>query len=293
MANIPGANNVLPGVFTNVITQSRGVAIPGGARLAAMLGEGSTDDVIVAQAVGGGSDGLNPSYTSTSGADGRHFQLTNFPLISNRTTLFKNGIPLVGLESVIDSNPFSFSYDYRIDITTGKVELQRAHIVDQGGAFYVPLSSNVGDGYLTGLTLVDNNSPPETWTIRCVSVQRNAMNQPIAGTAKFLAFGSVSGAQLDANGNPVVWVANGQTVSNGILSFAIFETKVMAVAVSPFREGDAFTIKVDSGVLVQNDTLTANYIPSLFLNDPTLMLGMGDVTTRHGFPSLTNNLSLD
>ena len=90
MANIPGATNVLPGVFTDVITQSRGVSIPGGARLAAMIGQGSTDDTIVSQAVGGGKDGLNSTYSSSSGADGRHFQLTNFPLISNRTTLFQS-----------------------------------------------------------------------------------------------------------------------------------------------------------------------------------------------------------
>ena len=292
MANIPGSTNVLPGVFTDVITQTRGVAIPGGSRLAAIIGEGSTDETIVAQALGGGQDGLNPSYTSTSGADGRHFVTTNFPLISNRTTLFKNGIPLVGLEATIDGNPFNFKYDYRIDITNGRIELQQAHLLDQGGSFYIPLTSNVGDGYLSNLSLQDPNAPPEIWTVRCIAVQRNPLNQPIAGTAKFIAIGSVSGAKLDANGNPIIWVANGQTVTNGVLSFGIYETKVGAVTLSPFREGDAFTIIVSSGVLITNDTLTANYIPSSFLNDPLLLQGMLDVANRHGFPSLTNNLSL-
>jgi len=292
MPNIPGATNVLPGPFTDVITQSAGVTIPGGSRVVAMIGQGSTNETIVATALGGGLDGLNPSYTSSSGADGRHFQLSNFPLISNRTTLFKNGLPLVGTEELIDNNPFSFKFDYRIDISTGKIELQRAHLVDQGGAFYTPLSTNVGLGSLNNLTLVDANAPPETWTVRCVSVQRNALNQPIGGTAKFLAFGSVSGAKLDANGNPIVWVANGQTVSNGILSFSVTETTVSNVVTSPFREGDAFIIEVASGVLVRNDSLTANYIPTSFLNDPVLTQGMNDVVSRHGSPSLTNNLSL-
>lgn len=292
MANIPGATNVLPGPYTDVVTQSRGVSIPGGSRMAAMIGEGSADETLVSQANGGGNDGLNPDYTSTSGADGRHFRTTNFPLISNRTMLFKNGIPLVGLESLIDSNTFSNKYDYRIDISTGKLELQRAHLVDQGGAFYVPLSTNVGLGTINNLTLEDENAVPEIWTIRCVSVQRNAMNQPIAGTAKFLAFGSVSGAKLDANGNPIIWVANDNEVTNGILSFSIQETQVMSVAVSVFREGDAFTVKVDSGVLNRNDSLTINYIPTANLNDPVLVQGMGDVVTRHGFPSVDNNLSL-
>jgi hypothetical protein len=292
MANIPGATNVLPGVFTDVITQSRGVSIPGGSRIAALIGEGSTDETLVAQANGRGNDGLDPTYSSTTGADGRHFQTSNFPLISNRTTLFKNGIPLVGLESLIDSSPFSFKYDYRIDISSGRIELQRAHIVDQGGSFYVPLSTNVGDGYLSNLSLVDNNAPPETWTIRCVSVQRNVLNQPIAGTAKFLAFGAISGAKLDANGNPIIWVANGQVVSNGVLSFAINETQISFVTVSPFREGDAFTIKISSGVLNRSDSLTINEIPVANLNDPVLVQGMGDASKRHGFPSLSNNLSL-
>lgn len=292
MANIPGATNVLPGPYTDVVTQSRGVSIPGGSRMAAMIGEGSADETLVSQANGSGNDGLNPDYTSTSGADGRHFRTTNFPLISNRTMLFKNGIPLVGLESLIDSNTFSNKYDYRVDISTGKLELQRAHLIDQGGAFYVPLSTNVGLGTINNLTLEDENAVPEIWTIRCVSVQRNAMNQPIAGTAKFLAFGSISGAKLDANGNPIIWVANDNEITNGILSFSIQETQVMSVAVSVFREGDAFTVKVDSGVLNRNDSLTINYIPTANLNDPVLVQGMGDVVTRHGFPSVDNNLAL-
>jgi hypothetical protein len=285
-ANIPGATNVLPGVFTDVITQSRGVSIPVGSRLVAMIGEGSTDETLVSQAVGGGADGLNSTYSSTSGADGRHFQVSAAPLVSNRTTLFKNGVPLVGLESLIDNNSFPSKYDYRIDISTGRIELQKAHLVDQGGLDYSVLSTNVGAGSISTLSLEDLNAPPETWSIRCVSVQRNNSNQPISGTAKFLAFGSVSGAKLDANGNPIVWVANGGVVSNGILKFKIVES-------SPaFREGDAFVIKVASGVLVKNDSLTANYIPSSYLNDPVLNQGLNDVTKRHGFPSLTNNLSL-
>lgn len=293
MANIPGATNILPGVVTDVITQSRGVAVPGGSRTAAMIGEGSTDETIVSQALGGGQDGLNPTYSGTTGRDGRHFQLLSFPLVSNRTTLFKNGIPLVGLESLIDTNPFSNKYDYRIDITTGKLELQRAQLTDQGGAFYIPLSTNVGLGTINNLTLLDANAPPETWTIRCVKVQRDSLNNPIGGTASFLAFGSVSGAKLDANGNPIIWIANNNVVSNGVLSFSILENSTPGpVYISPFREGDAFTIKVSSGVLVRNDSLTVNYIPVLNLNDPVIVQGMGDVVKRHGFPSVTNTLAL-
>lgn len=157
MANIAGATNVLPGVITDVITQSSGVAIPGGSRIVAMIGQGSSNETLVSQALGGGQDGLNPTYTTNQGSDGRHFQLANFPLISNRTTVFKNGIPLVGLElgPIVATTVFSYSYDYQLDIVTGHLLLQNAHLEDQGGAFYIPLSTNVGLGAVNSLQLVD------------------------------------------------------------------------------------------------------------------------------------------
>lgn len=291
MANIPGNVNAIPGVYSDVVTQTRAVAVPGGTRLAAIIGEGSTDEVVVSQALGGGKDGLNATYTSTTGSDGRHFALSNINLVKNRTTLYKNGVKLVGIEQAIDSNPFSNLYDYRLDRATGRIELQRSHLLDQNGDNYVPLA-NVGQGTLDNLTLMDVNSPPETWTIRCVSVQRTTGNAPIGGTARFLAFGSVSGAKLDGYGSPIVWKADGVTVSNGILSFSIKETMVGPSYVSPFDVGDAFTVKVGSGVLVKGDTLTANYIPESYLNDPELLQGQGDVITKHGSPSLENTLSL-
>lgn len=294
MSNIPGASNALPGVFTNVITQSSGVAIPGGSRVVAMIGQGSTNETIISQAQGGGVDGLNPTYTTTTGADGRHFALNNFPLIPNRTTIFKNGVPLTLLElgPITSTTTFSFLYQAQLDTNTGHLLLQAAHLEDQGGTFYVPLTTNVGLGSLNVLQLLDTDAPPEIWTIRCVSVQRNAMNQPIAGTAQFLAFGSVSGSPIDANGNPIVWVANGQTVTNGILSFNITETQVSSVTVSPFVPGDAFTIIVQSGVLVRGDTLTSTEIPTANINSPTLTQGISDVVKLAGPASISNNLTL-
>ena len=301
MSNIPSVPNALPGVYDTVETISSGVNVPGGTRIAAIIGEGSASETIVSNAQGGGKDGLNPSYTSATGADGRHFQLANYPLISNRTTIFKNGIPLTGLEGTITSTTtFSDNYGYMLDPTTGHLLLQSAHLLDQGGTFYVPLSTNVGDGYLNALQLVDSNAPPEIWTIRCVSVQRNAMNAPIAGTATFLAFGSVSGSILDANGNPIRWIANDVVVSNGILSFAIGETQSGGMAISPFVQGDAFTVQVASGVLVKGDTLTSTEVPTLNLNTPTLVTTVNQYTSTYGTPSYPssgsnsngNNLSL-
>jgi hypothetical protein len=294
MADIAGDNNALPGAYTNVQSQTSGTALPGGSRIVAMIGQGTTNETLVGQAQGGGVDGLNSTYTSSSGADGRHFATTNFPLIANRTSIFHNGVPLKVLElgPITSTTTFSNLYDAQLDPLTGRILLQQAYIVNQGGANYVPLNTNVGLGSINALALVDVDDPPETWTIRCVSVQRNAMNQPIGGTAQFEAFGTVSGSPLDANGNPIIWVANGQVVSNGILSFSITETVVSSVVVSPFRPGDGFTIMVKSGVLVRGDSLTTTEIPVANINNPTQTQGLTDIYNFCGSPSLTDNLSL-
>lgn len=287
MANIPGATNILPGVYDIIETQSSGASVPGGIRIASIIGEGSSSETLVSAALGGGQDGFNPTYTSkTAGQDGRHFKLSLANVVSNRTTLYRNGFPLVGLESLIDENSFSSKYDYRIDIATGQIELQTAHLVDQGGLNYRVSTTNVGDGYIASLTLPDVNAPSETWTIKCISVQRNGSNLPIAKTAKFIASGTVSGNLLDANGNQVVWVANGETVTNGVISFAIHERTAV------LREGDSFVLQVASGVLTRNDSLTATYIALQNLNDPEFLSTIADVQRKHGQPSLDNNLSL-
>ena len=284
--NIKGATNPTPGVFDVIETQSSGASVPGGIRVAALIGEGSSSETIVSAALGNGKDGLDSSYSSPTGADGRHFALDSFPIIPNRTKLYRNGIPLTGIESLIDDGSFSSLYDYRIDVNTGHIELQKAYLADQGGLNYRVSATNVGDGYLSSLTLTDVNAPKEIWTIKCVSVQRNALNQPVAKTAKFIATGTVSGNALDANGNPVIWVANGQTTTNGILKFAINEKA------SALREGDSFIVQVKSGVLTRNDSLTASYIPTNNINDPEYLTTTSDIQKKHGIPSLDNNLAL-
>jgi len=296
MANIPGATNVLPGVFTDVVTDSRGVAVAGGLRVPAILGEGLTSQTIVSYAIGNGKDGVNPSYSSSSGADGRHFLLRTFPVISNRTSLFRNGLPLVGVEQKINSNSFSNKFDYRIDPETGRIELQKSYIKDLGGQDYSPFSTNKGDGYLSGpsdgyvtspIQLVDANAPRETWNIRCIDVERDNSGHPKPNTAKFIAVGTISGNKKDDNGNSVVWKSNGESFSNGIIKFSI--NQGTGTLLSP---GDGFTVVVESGRLNPNDSLTATYIPKAFLNSPVLLQGLGDVVTRYGAPSLDNTLSL-
>jgi hypothetical protein len=286
MSNIEGINNATPGVYTNVQTQSTGASVPGGVLIPCIIGEGSTNLTIVASALGGGQDGLNSSFTSSTGAVGRFFNISQAPLVSNRTQLFKNGVTLVGLEQAIPSSGvFSNSYDYCLDPTTGNIELQAAYIINQGGSYYTTGATNIGKGSIQNLQLVDVNAPQETWTIKCVSVQRNNINQPIAMTASFTAFGSVSGNLLDGYGNSVVWVANNVVVSNSILSFSILETSV-------FNPGDYFTIEVYSGVLSKGDSLTATFIPVANINNPTYVQNMAALTAISGPVSLTNVLSL-
>jgi hypothetical protein len=286
MSNIPGAAGVLPGVFSNVVTATRGASVPGSTRVACIIGTGQRSEIIIASAQGGGKDGLNNTFTSTTGADGYHFLLNFFPIISNRTQVFRNGVLLRGIETTV--TPFNSAYDYRVDIATGRIEMQQAHLVDQGGSFYSIGSTNVGLGTIQNLTLPDVQAPQETWTIKCVSVQRNNLNQPIAGTANFVAFGSVSGNVLDANGNPTIWIANNTVTTNGVLSFSILETN----ASLPFREGDFFVIKVSSGILNKNDTLTAAYIAVQDINDPTFFTSLTDLAQKHGSSSLDNTLTL-
>ena len=290
MSNIPGTSGLVPGVYAETITQSKGVSVPSFGRLAAILGEGSRAETLVTAALGGGNDGLNPLYTNASGADGRHFKLSLFPIISNRTSLFRNGIPLVGLEAKIDSNAFDSAYDYRIDIATGKIELQRAYLADQGGTFYGTGTQNFGSGTVQNLTIVDLNAPSETWTIKCTSVQRDGYGIPITKTAKFLSFGTVSGSKLDGYGNPIVWLSDNNVVSNGTLSFSILQNPLLGS--NNLKEGDNFTVKIKSGVLLKNDSLTASYIGVADINDPTFFASMNDITLKHGSPSVDNNLSL-
>lgn len=132
-------------------------------------------------------------------------------------------------------------------IVVGGTSSQNAKLVDLGGGnFYLPASTNIGVGQINSLMVVNSNAPTETWTIRCIWVQRDGSNNPIAGTAKFLAIGSISGDVLDGYGEPFVWTANDQVVSNGILSFSIAETS------PPFREGDSFTVKVAGAIIGSN-----------------------------------------
>lgn len=110
-------------------------------------------------------------------------------------------------------------------------------VVQPDGYFYQPGSNNIGSGVINNLACVNSLAPNETWTIKCIFVQRDNMGNPVAGTAQFSTIGALSGSPLDPQGAPFVWDVYNTNVSNGTLSFSIQET-------STFHLGDSFTVGV-------------------------------------------------
>jgi len=295
MANIPGINTrVRPGVFVRQRVRSNTVSIAGGLRTALIMGEGKAEETLAYQAQGGGRDGVNPDFSgATNAPDGRHFQISQIDLVQKRTEIRKNGIPLVVLEQAVDSDPFSSRYDVRVDPVTGRVQLQGASLVDLGTSstttvFYKKFASNTGNGSpaITDASLVSATAPAESWTIRCIAVRKDGYGAAIDGYAVFSVTGSVTGTVRNTSGDPVRWISDGVTVSNGILSFSISESSI------PFSVGDKFTVEVASGVLAAGDSLDALYIANSFVNDPQEFFSPTDLYTKHGQPSATNTLSL-
>lgn len=122
-------------------------------------------------------------------------------------------------------------------VVAGGSAPQGAHFVDQGsGHFYLPLVTNIGNGTINGLTLLDPGAITQTWTIRCV--QEDGYTNSVYHQAVFIAEGSISGTSLDGYGNQITWLADGYTFSNNTFRFSISEGS------TGFSLGDAFTIKI-------------------------------------------------
>lgn len=213
MANIPGVSGYIqPGVFARDRVVSRGVSIPGGLRIATIMGFGASELTLVSSAKGEGQDGV----TSPNGAtvNGRFYLIPNAPLQEGRTSVFLNGVELLGLEgSFSSSDSIPAGYDYKLDPETGYLGLQSASIKDQNGKGYSAASTNLGTGIieegdvgsLEELAVLDENAPNERWTLRCTSVQKDSSGAPIKGGAKFSVTGSISGQSRDSSGNPILF----------------------------------------------------------------------------------------
>ncbi len=238
MANIPGISGfVQPGAFARDRVISRGVSIPGGVRIACIMGEGIREETLVDSAAGGGADG-NTTHSPTGTGDSRYFKIPNSPVVSGRTEVRLNGSLLYGLQDTVgssdnlwDTTGFSTEFDYRLDYKKGAIELQGAYIKDQGGNGYSASSSNVGDGFIveetcgtssgaggSTLQVIDSTAPPERWTVRCVAVKRDSSGNPIAGNASFTAVGSKSGQIYDASGNARTFSSSYHKITTGAVS---------------------------------------------------------------------------
>jgi len=209
MANIPGISGyVQPGTFARDRVVSRSVSVPGGLRTLALMGFGETTFTLVLGAQGSGQDGnATPSGASRNG---RFFTIPNAPLVAGRTKILLNGQELAIIEKAFgSSDTVEKGYQAQLDIEKGILGLQPASFADQSGSLYSANSSNIGDGEVqTGsvseleeLAILDENTPEETWTLRCVSVTKDSLGANIKGKAKFSLTGSVSGQLKDSNGN--------------------------------------------------------------------------------------------
>lgn len=207
--NIPGfVGSSMPAVFSRDQVASTGTSIPGGLRILSIVGEGARQETLVFRAIGNGQDGLSPSYVGNATPDGRHFALSLFPIVSNRTTLLLNGVPLNGVEQLINDLSFDSEFDYRIDIDTGHIELQGASLVDQGASTFLTDAGNYGDGTLSILEVANENDPAETWLLKCIAVAHDAYGTPISKTETFTLQGTVSGQVKNSNGTPILFGVN-------------------------------------------------------------------------------------
>lgn len=272
MANIPGINSYTqPDAFARDTVNSTSASIPGGLRVACVIGEGLRQEAIVYQAIGGGADGS--TLASPDGTlSGRFFALKNYPVVSGRTEVYLNNVLLRGIEQEIDDAGFSTEYDYRIDINTGHIELQSAIIADQNGSKYSASSLNRGTGYIADgtcgsydlISILDTSTVSERWTIKAISVIRDSSGSPIPGKTTFTATGAVSGQLKNSAGQPYLFKDSYKTGTAGAVSGTADPTVdgfVVAVSTS-FADGDAVLLSGDATSATTNTFVFAGDLVS-------------------------------
>jgi len=281
MANIPGISGYIqPGAFARDRVISKAASIPGGLRVAAIMGEGKREEVLVESAVGGGQDGSASCSPSGSG-ESRYFKLSRFPVVSGRTELYLNGTKLFGKEEAVDESVLSHEYDYRIDTETGCIELQKATIKDQNGRVYSASGTNIGNGSVpdegstvcSTVDIVDSSAPTERWTLKCVSVVRDSSGSPVPGRATFSVTGSASGQAYDDAGSPIFFHSTYFTSSTGAVagnSDPSVDGYVVATSddyglASPVSDGGATldttnTVTIPADVVSDGQALVGDYL---------------------------------
>jgi hypothetical protein len=282
MANIPGLSGfVQPGVHARDRVISQGVSVPGGTRIVCIIGEGLKERVLIASAAGGGTDGSD-DCSPTGDAGGRFFDIGATSLVSGRSEVYVNENLLYGTEDTIDANSFDGQFDFRIDTTTGCLELQGASIGDQDGKKYSASSLNVGDGVIVDSTcglfdlvsVIDETAPVERWTVRCIGVLRDSNGDPIPGKATFTVTGSLSGQVRDAANQPILFHSSYVTGTAGGVSgnndecsdgFVVASDAGFAVGSALAKAGDATTdttdlFVFDGDLVTQGQALAGDFL---------------------------------
>lgn len=91
MAVIPGIiGYVAPGSYSITSIQSGPTSLPGSPSVIAILGRGRREEALVTRAVGGGADGAPEGFNPANDPDGRHFILSNFPVVPGSLEVFLN-----------------------------------------------------------------------------------------------------------------------------------------------------------------------------------------------------------
>lgn len=284
MPNIPGISEgfLQPNVFARDRVVSRGVSVPGGLRIPCIIGEGKREETIVESAIGNGEDGSADCDPTGGSGSGRFFELLNAPVVSGRTELRLNGTLLSGIEQSIDENGFEEDFDYRLDITTGCIELQSASIGDQNGKNYSASSLNVGNGIIVDGTcgtfnlidVIDENAPEERWTVRCVGIIRDSNGDPIPGLATFTVTGSVSGQLRDEFGQPILFHSSYYTNTAGAVSgnsdectdgFVVADDAGFSTGSAVSKTGDATPsttdqFEFDGDLIAQGQALVGDFL---------------------------------
>ncbi len=282
MANIPGISSyVQPGVFARDRVISQGVSLPGGTRIVCVVGEGLKERTLIASAAGSGLDG-DDSCSPTDDAAGRFFNIGATSLVSGRTEVYVNENLLYGTEDVIDTSSFDGTFDYRIDLDTGCLELQGASIGDQDGKKYSASSLNIGTGIIIDdtcgtfdlISILDTGAPAERWTVRCAGVIRDSNGDPVPGRAIFSLSGAVSGQLRDAANQPILFHSAYVTGSAGAVSgnddvctdgFVVATSDAFGVGSPVDKSGDSTILTTDqfsfSGDLVsQGQVVAGDYL---------------------------------
>jgi len=118
MVNIPGIlGYAVPGAYSIVRSRMGSVALPGGATITVIMGQGQREEILVERAVGGGLDGLPAQYDPRLVPDGRYYQTERYPVARGSVQVYLNPLgdgtdtPLVEITTTDDGSAWADEFD--------------------------------------------------------------------------------------------------------------------------------------------------------------------------------------